>query len=49
VGFFVDAVNAHLTPMIVAIQFLRDRCRWGKARKETFATIMMIAGRVEVK
>jgi hypothetical protein len=27
VGFLVDAVNAHVTPMIAANQFLRDRCR----------------------
>jgi hypothetical protein len=27
VSFFVDGVNAHVTPVIAANQFLRDHCR----------------------
>jgi hypothetical protein len=50
VGFFVDAVNAQGTPMVE----LRPTVPSGsppvrRNRKETFATIMISAGGVEVK
>src|SRR3954453_902278 len=50
VGFFVDAVNAHVTPMVG----LRSAVPSGsppvrRGQKETFATFMISAGGVKVK
>jgi len=34
VSFLVDSVNAHVTLVIAANQFLRDRCRRGMTQKK---------------
>src|SRR5215211_3686560 len=50
VGFFVDAVNAQVTPMVGLRTTVPSGSQpVGRDRKETFATIMIIAGEVEVK
>jgi hypothetical protein len=50
VGFFVDAVNAQVTPMVRLRPTVPSGSQpVGRAQKETFTTIMIIAGEVEVK
>jgi hypothetical protein len=50
VGFFVDAVNAQVTPMVGLWPTVPSESPPVRQRqKETFATTMVIAGEVEVK
>src|SRR5215204_6014032 len=51
VGFFVDAVNAQVTPPMVGLQLTVPSGSQPvkRGQKETSATAMIIAGEVEVK
>jgi hypothetical protein len=49
-GFFVDAVNAQVTPLVGLRPTVPSRSRpVGRGQKGTFATTMIIAGGVKVK